>query len=169
MRIYKKTTEPLKPWLKQWLFFIVFLCLAVTVTARTAKKQENQPVFRYKQDTIPAKKQGGQNIPEENCQKSLERSLENMEKARERLEDRFRQVDWDRVNREIEKSIKELDLEKILNQTNKTVQQALENIDFKKLEERIEQSLRKAGEKLNNPVFQKNTENLLYPEINKTA
>jgi hypothetical protein len=164
-----KKPDPLLLWPKKGLFLIFSLCLVTGAMAIPASNPGNQMPNACSRDTLPAKKQGRQGGKEDNYRKSLDKSLKYIEKTRERLEERFSKMDWDRLDREIEKSIKEADLEKILNQTNKAVQQALENIDFKKMEERIEQSLRKAREKLDNPVFQKSPESLVNPAIDKIA
>lgn len=167
MWIYKKTPGYANPWLTLWLFFIAFLSLVTSAHALPVSKPANQMTLSCSHDTVPAQRRGSGGTKDEKCRKSLEKSLKSLEKTRERLEDKIGQLDWDRVNREIEKSIKEADLEKILDQTSKTVQQALENIDFKKLEERIEQTLRKAREKLNVPVFQKVPCNAVIRELAK--
>src|SRR5688572_11303262 len=86
--------------------------------------------FHGKHDTIPAKEKKVQTV------KDFDKELRQLDEAVEQLEE-LKKKDWDKLQRDVERSIKEIDFEKI----SIDLEQAISKIDMEKLGKEIEASL----------------------------
>jgi len=64
----------------------------------------------------------------------------------------------EKIKREVAESLKEIDFDKIKEETKLAMQQAEKNIDFKKMQEDIERSVAEAKENLNSEEFKRSIE-----------
>lgn len=142
-------------------FAVIALSLVILLAGWTDNPQQaaspQQPVST---DTIPDKKEKSNDIP----QKDLDKALRELERAQESL-NQVQSKDWDKIQQEIEASLKKIDLEKIqreveqslkkidFDKIQKEIQESLKKIDFDKMEREIEHNLEEAKRTLNDKEF----------------
>ena len=139
---------------------IVALAGVITLLAFTGGPQHNKPapdgyrdyhIANHSADTVPTPKRN--KITRENTNdRDLDKELRQLDNAQEKL-DKLKEKDWAEVERNIEESIRKIDIEKIQQQVdeavrnidyekiNRTVKEALQKIDFDKIQRDIDQSL----------------------------
>jgi len=94
-----------------------------------------------------------ENIDWKKIQKEIEVS---MERANEEMG--HHQIDEEKIKKEVDESLKEIDFDKIKEETKLAMQQAERKIDFKKMQSDIEHSFEAAKENMNNDEFKRSIE-----------
>jgi hypothetical protein len=160
---------------KHLLFALVPVGIAMSAIAwQTTPKTKSNSGYEA-QDTIPSKKRHKtiREDTKEPNQKDIDTELRKLDEAMENLDARMEKIDWNKMEKEIEasvekvnremrhhdldmekmqndihESIKNIDFEKIKEETKLVMQQAEQNIDFKKMQQDIEHAIAEAKEHL---------------------
>ena len=167
---------------KHWLMIIAPIAVATTAVAWSGGRSYDPQNHYDKQDTLPVKahRKTYHKTAREPGEKELDKELNQLDKDMENLDDRLEDINWGKIDREVEKaleklntemghheldmekmekdveaSLKNIDFEKIEKETKEAVQQARENIDFNKIDENIQRSLEEVKKTLNSESFRK--------------
>lgn len=134
-----------------WGLPILGIALTVTLVAWAGGPQNPpSPINHSAQDTVPGKESKAKRLPGD---RDLDKELRELERAKEELS-KMKDQDWDKMKKDLEESIKKIDLDKIQFETEKALQQAnlekmkgeleasLSKIDFDKLGLELEKALK---------------------------
>jgi DNA repair exonuclease SbcCD ATPase subunit len=129
------------PSITRWGFPCAIIGATVfTLVAFTGAPKQNAVIVNHVQDTIP--------------EKDLDKELRQLDKAQEQL-DKIKDKDWEKMERDVQESLKKIDLEKIqqqataamkqadLEKINAQIQESLKKIDFDKIQRELDQSMSK--------------------------
>lgn len=109
----------------------IILVVVLALVAWQSNPQQHQITGNPTQDTIPDKKRS--KATREAGDRDFDKELRQLEKAGEEMKAK----DWEKMQRDVEESIKRIDIEKIQQQAAEAVQR----IDFEKVHKQIEESL----------------------------
>jgi virulence-associated protein VapD len=139
------------PSITRWGFPGAIIGAAVfTLVAFTGAPKQNPVIANHLQDTIPEKR--NKITREEEVNRDVNKELRQLDEAQEKL-DMIKDKDWDKMKRDIQESLKKIDLEKIQQQVavameqvdaekiNRDVQESLKKIDFDKIQREIDRSM----------------------------
>jgi chromosome segregation ATPase len=173
--------------LKSKHLLIVLLPVGIAFSALAWQKTGNNNTSNqhHAEDTIPAKKRNktSRSDNKEPNEKDLDKEIRKLDEALDKLDGKFENIDWGKMEKEIEASVKkatedmehhEIDLEKVQKDIDESLkridfdkiqaearaamQQAEKNIDFKKMQADIERSIAEAKAHLNSDEFKKEIE-----------
>jgi len=143
------------PSITRWGFPGAIIGAAVfTLVAFTGAPKQNKVIANHLQDTIPQKR--NKITREDEGNRDLDKELRQLDEAQENL-DKIKDKDWDKMQRDLQESLKKIDLEKIQQQAaaamkqvdvekiNREVQESLKKIDFDKIQREIDQSLQEVS------------------------
>jgi hypothetical protein len=130
----------------------IILVIVLALAAWQTNPQQHQMTGDPLQDTIPDKNRN--KATREAGDRDLDKEMRQLEKASEDMKSK----DWEKMQRDIEESIKRIDIEKIQKQTREAVQriefekvhkqieESLSRIDFDKIQQQIDESMARASD-----------------------
>ncbi|SRR5579871_273206 len=165
---------------KHWLVAIVPTGIAITAIAWQNSGAGNNNNFYDPQDTVPAKHRQKSMRNEDTNQKDIDREMRklddalntidtkvdkinweeiqkqvqsSMEKANEEMKNH--QVDMEQIQKQIDESIKNIDFDKIKEETAIALQHVKEDIDINKINAEVQRALTEARKEINNDEIRK--------------
>jgi chromosome segregation ATPase len=140
----KYTTMKLQNLVTRWvLASAATMGLVIALAAWTDHPQQHKNLNTHLRDTTPDKRL-----------RDLDRELQKLEEARTHLE-KMKDKDWEKIQRDVEESIRKIDVEKIqhqaaaamqrldLEKTQQQIEESLSRIDFDKIQQQIDESMAK--------------------------
>lgn len=115
-------------------FFGIFICMlfAFTAMAFQDSAKVNKHIEKSILDTVPKNHDIDIQIDTKGLEETIKKSVELAEKT-------IKQIDWDKISKQAELTIKQIDLDRIL----KEVEQSLKKIDMDKISKEVEQAIKK--------------------------
>ena len=164
---------------KALLLSVAAAALVITAFAFQSGKKISPADNLNNKDTVPAtKKKSRDAFSHRERFSDFDEELRELEKAKWELDANLDKIDWDKINDEIDKSMKEaqkelenthlelgdvqkeihdalknIDFDEIGEETGKAVQQSIKNIDFDDIGRQVQKALHEVKVNLNSPEF----------------
>lgn len=136
--------------LVRWGCFALVPFIVLSLMAHTYRPKQPTMAFNNMNDTVPDKKRN--KVTRENGDRDLDKELRQLDKAEENL-DKVKEKDWDKIEKDINESLRKIDLDKIKRQAeeavkrvdvdkiNREIEASLQRIDFDKMQAQINESM----------------------------
>jgi hypothetical protein len=115
----------------------IVMASAFALVAFEGGPHHKPAIANHYQDTIPSEKRN-KTTRDEQFNRDFDKQLKQLDEAQDQIE-RLKQKDWDKMQRDIEESVRNIDIQKIQQQAIDAVQK----IDFEKINSQIQASLQK--------------------------
>jgi chromosome segregation ATPase len=179
---------------KYWLVAIVPVGMTLIGLAWQRTEPGNANNNYNAQDTLPSKSRsktikGDNDVRNE---KDIDKEMRKLDEALEKLDGKLENIDWEKINKqiessvkkaqeemernhvdmekiqqEVERSLKDIDVEKIKKETALAMQQVKENIDINKINDEVQKSLETVKEQMNSDAFRKSMEEIKKVDIDQ--
>ncbi len=142
-----------------------FILALTSVAFQDSAKINNSALARVVADTIP-------NNHDINIQIDLKGLDETIKKSLEIAEKSIKQIDWDKISKQVELSIKQIDMAKLQIEINKSIksidwnkmekeiERSMKEIDMKKIQAEIDKAMLDVKKEMNSKEFKKEMEKL---------
>jgi hypothetical protein len=133
---------------------VIVLLTLFALAAFTGGPRQHAVIAKHSADTIPSQKRN--KITRESGDRDFDKELRQLDEAQQQL-DKLKDKDWDKIQNDIEESLRKIDVEKIQQQVtdayakvdfeniNRQIQESLRKIDFEKMKLELDKSLENAG------------------------
>jgi chromosome segregation ATPase len=163
---------------RHWLLAIIPVGIAVITIAWQNAGKENTNNDHQKQDTVPSKHHHHNEFDEMRDEKDLDKAMLKLDEALKHINNKMENIDWrkiedqirssmdkvneemkdhevdmEKVQRQLDDAMKNIDFEKISKETARAMQHLNENIDINKINEEVHRGLEAAKEQMNSKEF----------------
>lgn len=155
--------------------FFCFILALTSVAFQDSANFNNSVPTQVGKDTIPKNHDIDIQIDLKGLDETIKKSLEIAEKS-------IKQIDWDKISKQVELSIKQIDMEKLQMEINKSIksidwtkmeneiERSMKEIDMKKMQAEIDKAMIDVKKEINSKEFKKEMEKLKRDlEIKKKA